>query len=371
VIGVPALPRLVQATRRRNRIQLDEHTFIDIYEPRAKDETRGHPVVVYVHGGAWGQGESWNFSVIGVGLSETYARCTALVLSYSLYPVALMHDQVASVVLALQYARRTFPQRKIACVAHSSGAHISSLAFLRTAPDCGESGQPLADVFVAQAGVYHVARHFLFEASRCLAFVSPMLPASGGGEEPDGHVFDSVSPLCKLDGRCVLRSESMVQSTVASQLEGAVVARCMVEMTKRGVANASATSSELKTQLMPQVFVQAAVADLTVPTTSNSIPFYDKLTQSGLTNSHLLLYEGQMGHGDFIVDWLQGSKLVRREAQREFFDVGAEMQQRRKIARHVYGASARTIDTVGAGDLELGPAAHIRDLCRILENIEP
>lgn len=73
---------------------------------------------------------------------------TVLVLDYHsvLYPRGLIEDQVRVVRCALEYARKTFPEQKLVCVGHSSGAHVSALAFLGNSP--GEP--PLADVFFAQ-----------------------------------------------------------------------------------------------------------------------------------------------------------------------------------------------------------------------------
>ena len=77
-----------------------------------------------------------------------------------------------------------------------------------------------------------------------------------------------------------------------------------------------------------------------------------------------------MGHAYFVLDWLQGPGLVKREAQRAFFDVAQEPKERRLMAKHAYGAAARTIDTLSPDEVAKGlPAAHIRDLCGILKTI--
>lgn len=371
-IGLPALPRLIAASRLCTNVKLSPHAGVDVFEPPGNN-CNGEPVVVYVHGGAWGQGASWNFATIGEGLSRTYAQCPVLVLSYALYPDALMKDQVHSVVLALEYARREYPERKLVCIAQSSGAHISSLAFLSESRRGEESTsksfvRPLADVFIAQAGVYNVSKHFLFEASRCLAYVSPMMPASAGSTEPNGDTFDEVSPIAKvaaLGPNTILTCNTLVSRSIA--LEGDGPAQSIVGLVNRSL-QATIGNQVDSTHVMPQVFVQAAVADLTVPTTSNSIPFYEALSGNGLSNSRLLLYEDQMDHADFVTDWLQGPGLVRREAQRFFFDVGQEPKERRSMAKHAYGEAARTIDTLSPEEIARGlPAAHIRDLCRILK----
>lgn len=351
---------------------LSAHATVNVFEPPGED-CGGEPVVVYVHGGSWGQGASWNFATIGEGLSRTYARCPVLVLSYALYPDALMKDQVLSVVLALEYARREYPERKVVCIAQSSGAHVSSLAFLGEQSPKSSAGssisivKPLADVFIAQAGVYNISKHFMFEASRCVAYVSPMMPASGGSSKPDGTVFDGVSPLVRmatLGPERTLSCETIVDMGLV--LEGDAPAQSVVDLVNHSLSSKNGIEAESSLP-MPQVFVQAAVADLTVPTTANSIPFYEALCRNGLPNSRLLLYEDQMGHSDFVVDWLKGPGLVQREAQRTFFDVGQEPTERRYMAQHAYGETARTVDTLSTDELSLGlPAAHIRDVCRIL-----
>lgn len=287
-----------------------------------------------------------------------------------------MKEQVQSVVLALEYARREYPERKVVCVAHSSGAHISSLAFLsetwKARADPSKSSMTaLADVFIAQAGVYNVSKHFLFEASRCVAYVSPMMPASAGCAKPDGNTFDGVSPLAKvaaLRSKATLTCNSVVSSSII--LEGDAPAQSIVDLVNRSGFEATNENEVESTLGMPQVFVQAAVADLIVPTTANSIPFYEALRGSGLSSSRLLLYEDEMGHADFVTDWLQGPGLVRREAKRAFFDVGQEPEERRDMAKHAYGEAARTIDTLSPEEIDMGlPAAHVRDVCRILKAV--
>lgn len=117
----------------------------------------------------------------------------------------------------------------------------------------------------------------------------------------------------------------------------------------------------------PVVVVQAAVADLVVSTTSQSIPFFHALIQRGMIGGRLLLYEGQMGHEDFVVDWLRGERPVAREVRREILDTddcGADA--RAYVAKHVYGETSAAFPDVSPEAGDLGPSAHIRDLVRVL-----
>lgn len=363
--GLPALPRVARALRRRRaRVALAGGAALDMYGAAG-----GAPVVVYVHGGAWGGGAGWNFAAVGDALAR-HAGCAVGVLDYPLYPRADMREQAAAVACALRHVRAAHPRCAVVCLAHSSGAHVSALAFLT----CAAAGPPLADLFIAQAGVYDVGAHFLYEASRCLAFVSPMLPAAGGGAEPDGDAFDAVSPL-KIVGRGgPLRCAQLVPDGLA--LEGAAAAQCIAALVARGAAAAAVArgapdgDGRPATGLaFPQTYVQASTADLVVPTTSNSIAFYDALVRSGLAGTRLLLYEG-LAHGAFVTDWLGGGGNVHREARRSYLDVGGEARLRRAIAQHVYGGDARTIDTMSRGELASAPASHIRDACRIVRHTD-
>ena len=184
------------------------------------------PMVLFVHGGAWSWGESWHFGNLARKVAQLGVVAAAT--SYRVYPYGDVEDMVEDVVLCLRWLRRNAEKYggdpdRITLMGHSAGAHLIALAQLRlaavaaSAPDDsgaghGGGGHLNAAVLPKEAGgqlpvspeeakamlgsiggallasgVYDIARHYAFEASRPLfgsdighAWVSPMDPVCGG-----------------------------------------------------------------------------------------------------------------------------------------------------------------------------------------------
>lgn len=368
LFGLPSLPRILTALHSRSsRRDLSPTVAVDIYT--APLAAPGAPVVLYVHGGAWGMGSSWNFAPLGRGLADL-SQSTVLVLSYPMYPHALMAEQAASVACALRFVRDEYPDRVVICLAHSSGAHISALALLDSRPH--RAYVPLADVFIAQAGVFDLGKHFLYEASRGLAVASPLAPAVDGVDErPGAGALADMSPAAALERPDFLPQwQDIVHECLT--LEGDAAAVMLCESAERALpppGEAARGREEMRPVYFPQVILQAATADLTVPTIAQTGAFYSALVNAAQSPVRLLLYEGEMNHESFVTDWFTGGDVVDREARREYLDSEVDAGHREDIAQKVYGSLSRTIDTVSPADILGGPSAQIRDICRIMSSI--
>ncbi len=193
-----------------------------------------HPAVVFVHGGAWAFGDSWQYAAACRKAAQL--GVVAVSVSYRVYPHGDAHDMADDVILALRYLITHAPQyhidpRRITLVGHSAGAHLISMAQLRLAQAAaehsaqsqvasatdGESTLPPLPIPASQAaqvlgsitgavlksGVYDIARHYDWEAHRTAAVckhaaLSPTFLACGGAEGAAGNspalLVGSLSP---------------------------------------------------------------------------------------------------------------------------------------------------------------------------------
>lgn len=69
--------------------------------PAAVRDTKGRPVVFFVHGGIWASGDKWYFAHLGTRLAQE--GCLVVVLQYSLFPQAIAVQMVEEVLLALDW----------------------------------------------------------------------------------------------------------------------------------------------------------------------------------------------------------------------------------------------------------------------------
>lgn len=164
------------------------------------------PFVLFVHGGSWGQGAPWQYSLLARRLLDAGAGRVGVV-RYRLFPDADVDDMVADVGAALAWARgeaaavgaaaphAAAPQ--IVLAAHSAGAHLCSLYIARAALTSSPH-QHLPDRFVALSGVFDIAPHFAHERTRHFHWLSPMHLTMLGRRvaDPQGGVVDAAAPDC-------------------------------------------------------------------------------------------------------------------------------------------------------------------------------
>ncbi|KAJ1624534.1 Alpha/Beta hydrolase protein [Pavlovales sp. CCMP2436] len=279
---------------------------LDIFA--APSDAHEPPVVLFVHGGAWGSGSRLIYRLVGHRLSAEGFTC--ILVGYRRYPRASIDEQVDDVGLALRWAAESaeFGGRPRHLWGHSSGAHVCAMSVLRRAQT---RQAPLCDSFTGVAGVYNIASHFEFERGRGVHEVSPMKPAAGG---PAG--FASASP-----------------ATIASQL-----------LADQAV-------------LLPHVLLVHGTDDSTVPYES-SVRMAEALRGAGVREVECVVLL-EKGHADFMLE-LSGLVAERSFAQLanpEMVHVSGQ------AASAVGGMAMRTIDPIlelmhrSASERQTGPSS--------------
>jgi acetyl esterase/lipase len=187
------------------------------------------PLLIFVHGGAWGSGFPTMYRLIAVPFLDRNYRVA--VLGYRTYPDATVQGQVDDVVQGVNYfaSKSSGP---IVVMGHSSGAHIVLMAALQGALS------PLVAGIVAMSGVYDIPKHYEYECSRGVDQISPMAPACGGTLENwmlnsptylipslDDSVLNSMAPTLFLHGI----EDTTVPSKSSQEVFSAMVAtrRCV------------------------------------------------------------------------------------------------------------------------------------------------
>ncbi len=165
--GLPITPRQLLALYARTRVELPNCAF-DLY-----GEKHSGPLIVFVHGGAWGGSNSLDHALLGKRLA---AACNApvAIADQRVYPAADMREQAVDVADIVFAARARFPDRRVILAGHSSGAHSVALAIA--------DGLSVHSV-VLEVGVFDPLQHFTFESVRGLETVSSMLPAGRADED--------------------------------------------------------------------------------------------------------------------------------------------------------------------------------------------
>ena len=189
-----------------------------------KKNCKDLPLLIFVHGGAWGSGFPTMYRLISVPFLEKGYRVA--VLGYRTYPDANVDGQVGDVVRAVDYFTRD-QQGPTVLMGHSSGAHISLLAAL------GGSLSSI-DALICKSGVYDIEEHFQHECSRGVDQISPMSPACGPTlddwrrnsplrvlETVDQSIVDALPPLLFVHGE----TDGTVSPSASSDCFEAVTAR--------------------------------------------------------------------------------------------------------------------------------------------------
>lgn len=311
------------------------------------------PVLLYVHGGAWGAGSAFEYASLAAALVKS-ANVSVIVLDYRLYPVAQIAQQADDVSAALQHLRTRLPLARLLVLAHSSGGQVTALALMRRALAGLHS---LVDVAVLTSAPLHLAHHFLFESRRGVAPISPLLP--GADADLDIANFDKDSPTV-LAEMCQLVLKETNIPHMPPFLEGDIAASNMplppVDYSdEKGVSEAIS---------FPQVFLMASSQDSVVPVYS-SVRFACALRRVGL-NVRLLVYDG-VPHTAFVSDWFDRRN---EESAADILDVdGRDEARRLDCVAHLHGMGAVALFT--NRERSRGGAAHIRDVLRILESLSP
>ncbi|KAL7558359.1 hypothetical protein ACA910_004024 [Epithemia clementina (nom. ined.)] len=149
------------------------------------DDAQCPPLIVFVHGGAWGSGFPSMYRLVATPF-VTQAQMSVAIVGYRTYPDADVPGQMDDLVRALQRLSVHFPSSvPTFLVGHSSGAHLLSLALLSSTKNLrqqilGENNNLNLVGFIGMAGVYDIPNHYEYEAKRGVELVSPMSVACGG-----------------------------------------------------------------------------------------------------------------------------------------------------------------------------------------------
>lgn len=148
---------------------------------KAQEKKSLSPVLVFMHGGAWGSGSKSFYRLLCHQFDEQLGFIV-IVPNYHVWPSGSTDDQVSDLGRAVEWATRHVsayggdPQR-IILMGHSSGAHCSSLYVLKQLAEYEKKEQaggvtnlptPLLPIkgVIGLAGPYDIAEHYEFEAAR-------------------------------------------------------------------------------------------------------------------------------------------------------------------------------------------------------------
>ena len=166
----------MQRSVKLQRISYGKHPrqVIDLFinPPNNTDVGDEKPLMVFVHGGAWGSGYPSLYRLV---MQTTQPRDVAI-LGYRTYPSGSIQEQVSDVCLALQNLHHLFPGRSLQLVGHSSGAHLTFLAAAGSLPP---SVKQKVACIVGLSGVYNIPLHYQYEKLRGVERISPLAPACG------------------------------------------------------------------------------------------------------------------------------------------------------------------------------------------------
>lgn len=151
-----------------------------LYEQAPKHHSK---ILVFVHGGAWGSGEPWMYSLCSYNLATCIGCDNAIIIKYPLYPESNLLGQVECIHNAICFISSLYPTATLILSGHSSGANLCALAVV-------SRSSPVA-AMVLFNGVYDINKHYLWEKSRGVHLISPMGAAAAG-------VFDACSPTVLL-----------------------------------------------------------------------------------------------------------------------------------------------------------------------------
>ena len=254
--------RQLEASKRvtRWRYGPQPRNCIDVILPSASaGEAAGlRPVVIFVNGGVWATGDSWQFAPLARRLADE-AGAVVCVATYTLYPATTVPTMVDEVSAAIKFAKGAVlslggDPARVTVLGHSAGAHLALSALLQLAKEAPAADTPVAYAFVGMAGVYDVALHHEFETWRGVQNLSTMEAAMGG--KP---CFAGLSPALQLPQ---------------------VAAACA--------------------QNLPPLVLMSSHADSTVPA-SQSQCLLDIALAAGLLATHVT-YEST-SHVDFATSW--------------------------------------------------------------------
>jgi acetyl esterase/lipase len=154
------------------------------------------PVLVFVHGGAWGSGQPWMYRLVSDHLMKVFGASHVAIVGYQVYPSARISDQTKSLYSAINFIHsRLFQSSNLIICGHSSGANISALCLLKY---YSLKAMGYVKQFVGISGVYDISKHYLWEKGRGVHEISPM-KAAAGNTEPGFVKYSPTTLLSQLN----------------------------------------------------------------------------------------------------------------------------------------------------------------------------
>mmetsp|Transcript_31265 Transcript_31265/g.47709 ORF Transcript_31265/g.47709 Transcript_31265/m.47709 type:complete len:404 (+) Transcript_31265:73-1284(+) len=138
--------------------------------------TDSTPLIVFVHGGAWGSGFPAMYRLTALPFLEKGYRVA--ILGYRLYPEVLVQGQVNDIAQGVTYLLNQYQNAPTIMIGHSSGAHTSVLANLQ-----GQLDSSNVIGLIGMAGIYDIEQHYDYECLRGVDQISPMRSCCGTTEQ--------------------------------------------------------------------------------------------------------------------------------------------------------------------------------------------
>jgi prenylcysteine alpha-carboxyl methylesterase len=176
---------------------------MNIYLPVGyNSSSKRYPVVMFVHGGIWIQGDKNLYHKLGEHFSKHNIIC--VIINYTLYPKGIFEDMLDDIQRAISWIVNTIDKyngdtSRITLFGHSAGAHLIGLALV---DKCKRERKKIPDTWhlkdihswIAMSGVYDLQLHYQYEKNRLVHIISPMWRAATSVER-----FPLFSPALLLE----------------------------------------------------------------------------------------------------------------------------------------------------------------------------
>ena len=129
VTSILTIPKVIQqfhllfSSSRRFTAEYAEARHCDVYTSASKHIS---PLIIFVHGGAWGTGNRHMYRLLGHSLQSQ--NINVVVPSYPTYPESDALEQASCIRQCIRWCKDHITTDRIYLIGHSSGAHICALA---------------------------------------------------------------------------------------------------------------------------------------------------------------------------------------------------------------------------------------------------
>ncbi len=230
ILFCSVVPKLASADTLNISYGKDPLQKLDVYSAVGNENSASSPVVIWVHGGGWRNGDKDNRS--GSNLCQTWTKSgiTMVNLNYRLSPDVVHPAHVQDIAAGVAWVQKNIVQhggnpKQIYLLGHSAGAHL--VALVATAPEYLQAHQltpkqALAGVMAVDTASYDLTktnaplvrkmiRDAFGEDSQVLEHASPLVQAKKNVDQCPPFIIATVKQ----------RTEAMQESsTLAKALPG-------------------------------------------------------------------------------------------------------------------------------------------------------